>query len=86
MRLQDNNSFDEYARQRGWAYDNAGRYRSEDWDWYAGPVAGVVLLRRAPDRVALVRFDGLNPTELWSGRVSSPEEFDEMIRAAGLQR
>jgi hypothetical protein len=59
----------------GGPYDNGGRYQ------YAGPTAGTVLLRQAPNRVAVVRFDGLKSTELWSGHVSTEEEFDEMMNA-----
>jgi hypothetical protein len=81
MEITENKAFDGFVRERGWEYDNGGRYLDEYWDWYTGATAGLVLLRQAPDRLALVRFDGLNPTELWSGRVSTSEEFDQMLKA-----
>lgn len=81
MKITDNNTFDAFVRERGWAYDNGGRYQDEHWDWYAGSTAGTVLLRQAPNRVAVVRFDDLKPTELWSGHVSTGKEFDEMMNA-----
>jgi hypothetical protein len=84
MTITDNNTFDAFARERGWVYDNGGRYRDEEWHWYAGPVAGIVLLRQPPDQIAVVRFEGLKSTELWSGRVSTTEEFDEMINRVNV--
>jgi len=60
-------------------YDNGGLYQEQRWDWYAGPKQGIVLLRQAPDRVVVVRFVDLEPTELWSVRVSNSEEFDAML-------
>lgn len=85
MDLTDDSAFDLYALERGWAYDNSGLYRGESWNWYAGPVANTVLMRQPPRRLAIVRYDGLAPTEIWSGCVSTPQEFDEMIRVVAAK-
>jgi len=77
--LTTNNAFDAYAARFDWAYDNGGKYRDEHWDWYAGKVTGLVLMRQKPDRVCVVHFDGLKPTELWSGRVRTTKDFDTML-------
>ena len=82
MDLADNQAFDRHLAQRGWLYDNGGRYREEYWEWYAGPVGGVVLLRQSPDRIALVRFTGLAPHEIWLGHVSSFADVDEVLKLA----
>jgi hypothetical protein len=41
-------------------------------------------LRQPPDHIAVVRIERLKPTELWSGRVSTTEEFDEMINRVNV--
>lgn len=76
--LTINNAFDQYVAKSGWAYDNGGQYQQQHWDWYVGDIPGVLLLRQAPDRVCVVRFQGLTPTELWSGIIRTSEQFDRM--------
>jgi hypothetical protein len=78
--LTDNDAFDKYACQYGWEYDNGGRYRDEYWEWFVGRSPSIVLLRQPPDRLALVRFDGLTPNELWLGRASTSQQFDQVMR------
>jgi hypothetical protein len=79
MALTTNQGFDAYAARHGWAYDNGGTYGGECWDWYARETPGGVLMRQAPDRVALVRFQGTAPTEIWSGRIETTTQFDELM-------
>jgi len=86
MDLTDAKAFDTYAAARGWAYDNHGRYRDEHWDWYAGPVPDIVLLRQPPNRVALVRIAELTLEEIWSGHVSTGDEFDQVMTFANTGR
>jgi len=82
--LTSNNAFDDYAAKSGWYYDNGGRYREEYCEWYIRDSPGPVLLRQAHDRVCIVRFDGLAPSELWSGVIRTSDEFDQMLIAVGL--
>ncbi len=84
--LTDNKVFDDYVAQFGWVYDNGGQYRGEHWDWYAGPVAGLVLLRKPPDRIALVRYGALMSSELWSGQILSDLDFDRVMSGIGCSR
>ena len=83
--LTTNNAFDAYAARFGWAYDNGGGYRNEIWDWYAGKIATIVLMRQAPDRVCIVRYNGLTPTELWAGNVRTTNDFDAMLSSIAGQ-
>ena len=84
--LTDNEIFDAYAAKFGWVYDNGGRYLGEYWDWYAGPVPGVVLVRQSPARVAIVRYEGLTPVELWSGQVVTDLDFEKAMALLGFAR
>ena len=80
--LTENNAFDAYARTSGWHYDNGGRYREEYWEWYIRDSgAGTVLLRQASGKVRVVRFEGVESRELWSGVIRTSEEFDQMLAA-----
>ena len=83
MDLTDNKAFDGYASRYGWAYDNGGKYLDQCWDWYSGRIPGVVLMRQPPTKIAIVRYDGLNPTELWSGQVATDQDFDRAMAAIG---
>ena len=76
--LTSNKDFDEYAAQFGWVYDNGGQYLQQRWDWYVSDTAGIALLRQAPEKVCVVRFEELTPTELWSGIIRTSDEFDRM--------
>jgi hypothetical protein len=77
--LTNNNAFDRYVARFGWTYDNGGQYCQQHWDWYTGWTPGVVLMRQAPDRVCVVRFEKLTPTELWLGTIHTTDEFDKMV-------
>lgn len=82
--LANDEAFDNYARRYGWEYDNGGWYACETWDWYSGPVTGLILARRPPKAVAVVRFDGLTPSEVWSGEIVTTCDFDRVMTIAGL--
>ena len=86
IHLTDNQAFDNYAAMFGWTYDNAGHYLGQSWDWYVGPVAGFVLMRQPPDRIALVRYDGCTPSEVWSDQIRTDNEFDQIMARVGLTR
>jgi hypothetical protein len=84
--LTTNSVFDEYAAEYGWSYDNGGSYLGQHWDWYAGQTPGLVLMRQPPARVAVVRYDGLSPSELWSGQVATDMDFDRVMALLGCAR
>jgi hypothetical protein len=84
--LTDNKAFDDYVAQFGWGYDSGGVYVGQHWEWYAGPVRGLVLMRQPPSRVAIVRYDGLTPSELWSGQVMTDLDFDNVMALLGHSR
>ncbi len=86
MELNSNRRFDDHAAHYGWVYDNCGSYRNEYWDWYFGSLAHTVLLRQSTGRLALVRLEGLTPTEIWSGQISTTEEFDDLMAAHGIKQ
>jgi hypothetical protein len=89
--LTDNQAFDDYAAKFGWDYDNGGWYRGLDWDRYAsnahcwnllpdGTVHHtIVIMRRQRTTVAAVHFAGRQPTEIWSGDISTSAEFDRLL-------
>ena len=81
MNLIDHNAFDKYAAERGWSYDNSGSHQGQTWDWYfhEGSDGKLVLLRQSPDRVALVRIEGLALSEVWSGQIATSGQFDEFM-------
>src|ERR1051326_502171 len=84
--LTHNKAFDDYVIKFGWLYDNGGRYRDEHWDWYAGRVTALVLMRQPPSRVAIVQFSGLTPIELWIGQVMTDVDFDRAMATIGCSR
>ena len=89
--LTNNQAFDDYAAQFGWDYDNSGWYLGLAWDRYAsnphrwdrqpdGTVHHVVaIMRRERTTVAAVHFQGLEPTEIWSGDIRTGVEFDRLL-------
>ncbi len=90
-RLTDNQAFDDYAAKFGWDYDNGGRYRNLDWDRYAsnehrwrllpdGTVHDTItIMRRERSTVAAVHFAGREPTEIWSGHITTTADFDRLM-------
>ena len=84
--LTENSAFDNYAAEYGWSYDNGGLYLGQHWDWYAGPTPGLVLMRQPPARVAVVRYHGLIPSELWSGQVLTNTDFDRVMALLNCTR
>lgn len=83
--LTTNQAFDDYAAEFGWEYDNGGSFAGEYWEWYSREEPTLKLLRQGPDRVALVRFGGSEPVEIWRGRIGTRAEFDGLLELiAGL--
>jgi hypothetical protein len=90
MELTNNQAFDDYAARFGWHYDNGGRYREFNWDWYAssahrwdrrpdGTVQHfVVIMRRERSTVCAVHFAGGESTEIWSGDIRTSTDFDRL--------
>jgi hypothetical protein len=77
--LTTNQAFDDYAARFGWVYDNGGRYRGEYWEYYFRKDSDLHLLRQGPDRIAVVRFGSSPPTEVWSGRIATSDDFDQLM-------
>ena len=77
--LTTNQAFDDYAARFGWVYDNGGLYRGEYWEFYFRKDPNLQLLRQEPDRIAVVRFGGSSPIEIWSGRVATSDAFDQLM-------
>jgi hypothetical protein len=78
--LTSNNDFDDYADRFGWAYDNGANYRGEFWD-SSYVRRHFLLLRKGPDQVCVVRFEGRTECEIWSGVIRTSDDFDRMMQS-----
>jgi hypothetical protein len=78
--LTDHNAFDRYAARFGWFYDNGMSYGGKSWERFErNDDSHVVVVRRGPDEVCVVRFEGATPFEIWAGAIRTTADFDRMV-------
>lgn len=44
------------------------------------------MLRRSPSQIAIVRYEGFQPTEIWSGDIETSLDFDRLMCKLNVPR